>query len=330
MPEADPQLLLGPSPLTTPYASFPYNFGNLYNPYFNALPVATPAVAAKVITPAAPLAVPAVAGALPQLRPYTPYNCVTAEGCAVLTLKDHGLAKREAEAEADPEAYYGSFYNPYYGFNGLYNGYYPHSYGAYPYGVNSLWNYAAHGLGYATGFEQFEGYPASTAPLAALPAPAPFAAPLAAPLVAAPAPVVKTVEVPAPALKTISYPYPAPAPLAAPLFAAPTPVVKAVEVPAPAVKTITYPAPVVNAVPATPLPVFRAAPIVHAPLPVVRKPVVTPIVKTLKKPVTYTHLGAHPIQPTTVFVGGENICRNNIPIFDITMESYSFKYRICD
>jgi hypothetical protein len=25
-----------------------------------------------------------------------------------------------------------------------------------------------------------------------------------------------------------------------------------------------------------------------------------PVVKTVSKPVTYTHLGAHPIQPTTV------------------------------
>ena len=38
-----------------------------------------------------------------------------------------------------------------------------------------------------------------------------------------------------------------------------------------------------------------------APVPVVRQPVVTPIVKKTSKPVTYTHLGAHPIQPTTVF-----------------------------
>merc|ERR1712001_206416 len=176
---------------------------------------------------------------------------------------------------ADPEAFYGSYYNPYYGLNGLYNGYYPYSYGAYPYGVNSLWNYAALGRGYATGFEQFEGYPAATAPLPAV---------QVAPLPAAPAPVVKSVPVPAPVS----------APLAAPLFAAPQ-VFKA----APAPVTTVVHTPVVNAVPATP--VFKAAPIVQAPLPVVRQPVVTPIVKKTSKPVTYTHLGAHPIQPTTVF-----------------------------
>merc|ERR1712083_888119 len=132
------------------------------------------------------------------------------------------------------------YYN---GYNGFYNGYYPHSYGAYPYGVNSLWNYAANGLGYATGFEQFEGYPAATAPLPAVP----------------------------------------PYHLAAPAL------VKSVEIPAPEIKTIELPAPVVKAVPATPLPVFHAAPFVPAPLPVVRQPVVTPVVKKVSKPVTYTH-----------------------------------------
>jgi len=274
VPEADPQLLLGASPLA--YSPFGYNFGNLYNPYFNVLPTAIP-TAAKVITPANPLVTPAVAGALPPLRPYTSHDCVTPEGCAVRTLKEHGIAKRDAEADADPEAFYGSFYNynPYYnGYNGFYNGYYPHSYGAYPYGVNSLWNYAANGLGYATGFEQFEGYPAATAPLRAVPVQS--LAPLAAP-VGAPFPALPPYHLAAPAL------------------------VKSVEIPAPEIKTIELPAPVVKAVPAAPLPVFHAAPFVPAPLPVVRQPVVTPVVKKVSKPVTYTHLGAHPIQPTTVF-----------------------------
>merc|ERR1712061_778158 len=218
-PEADPQLLLGPSPLTTPYASpFPYAYGNIYNPYFNTLPVAAPIVApaARVSTPT--VATPGVAGVIPQPRPYSPYDCVTAEGCAVKTLKEHGLAKREAEAEADPEAFYGNYfgYNNYYGLNGFYNGYYPYSYGAYPYGVNSLWNYAANGLGYATGFEQFEGYPAATAPFPAVPVQslAPLAAPVGAPFpalppyhLAAPA-LVKSVEIPAPEIKTIELPAP--------------------------------------------------------------------------------------------------------------------------
>merc|ERR1711863_258010 len=147
-------------------------------------------------------------------------------GCAVRTLKEHGPAKREAEAEADPGAFYGNYfgYNNYYGLNGLYNGYYPYSYGAYPYGVNSLWNYAALGRGYATGFEQFEGYPAATAPL----------------------------------------------------------------------------------------PAVQVAPLPAAPLPVVRHPVVTPIVKRTSKPVTYTHLGAHPIQPTTVFEESQEIVGHHV------------------
>merc|ERR1711863_138491 len=277
VPEADPQLLLGASPLA--YSPFGYNLGNLYNPYFNVLPTAIPAVtSAKVITPANPLVTPAVAGALPPLRPYTSHDCVTPEGCAVRTLKEHGIAKRDAEADADPEAFYGSFYNynPYYnGYNGFYNGYYPHSYGAYPYGVNSLWNYAANGLGYATGFEQFEGYPAATAPLKAVPVQS--LAPLAAP-VGAPFPALPPYHLTAPAV----------------------------------VKSVEIPAPVVKAVPAAPLPVFHAAPFVPAPLPVVRQPVVTPVVKKVSKPVTYTHLGAHPIQPTTVFEETQEVVGHHI------------------
>merc|ERR1719338_109496 len=270
VPEADPQFLLG-SPLTTPYALpslYPYNTANLYNPYYNFLPAPAPLVvpatapAAKVITPLAapaPLVAPATVATdavIPPLRPYTPYDCVTPEGCAVKTLKEHGLAKRDAEADADPEAYYGfGGYSPFYGYNGLYgNGFYggyPYANGAYPYGVNSLWNYAAHGLGYATGFE---GYPASTAPLPALPAP------VVAPRLELKAPIVAPAPVPAPLF--------ARAPIAAPVFApAPLPVVHK----------------------AVPLPAIRVSP-----------PVVKPVVAEAVKPVTYTHLGAHPIQPTTV------------------------------
>lgn len=52
-----------------------------------------------------------------------------------------------------------------------------------------------------------------------------------------------------------------------------------------------------------PLPALRAA--IPAPVPVVKAlPAPVPVVKTVveqrSKPVTYTHLGAHPIQPTTV------------------------------
>merc|ERR1711899_662403 len=121
------------------------------------------------------------------------------------------------------------------------------------------------GLGYATGFEQFEGYPAATAPLRAVPVQS--LAPLAAP-VGAPFPALPPYHLAAPAL--------------------------------------------VKSVPATPLPVFHAAPFVPAPLPVVRQPVVTPVVKKVSKPVTYTHLGAHPIQPTTVFEETQEVVGHHI------------------
>merc|ERR1719343_1809815 len=97
---------------------------------------------------------------------------------------------------------------------------------------------------------------------------------------------------------------------------APAPVVKAAPVveAAPVVKA----APVVEAAPVAdntvPVPIFHhaAAPLLHGAAPVVQAaaPVVhaaaplvhaaTPVVETVSKPVTYTHLGAHPIQPTTV------------------------------
>ena len=74
-------------------------------------------------------------------------------------------------------------------------------------------------------------------------------------------------------------------------------VYKAPEVKAPAVTyaapvTYTYaqPAPVVAAAPVA-APVVKAAPVVVARAPTVVEEA---------KPVTYTHLGAHPIQPTTV------------------------------
>merc|ERR1711997_984812 len=75
---------------------------------------------------------------------------------------------------------------------------------------------------------------------------------------------------------------------------------KAAPVPAPLVRTIPAPVPVVKSVPATPLPVLRAAPVfAPQPLPAFRvtPPVAQPIVAESVKPVTYTHLGAHPIQP---------------------------------
>jgi hypothetical protein len=64
------------------------------------------------------------------------------------------------------------------------------------------------------------------------------------------------------------YPYAAPVAAPAPLVADPAPVVKAVAAPAP------------------------VAPVVPAPA--------APLVKSITKPVTYTHIGAHPVNPTTV------------------------------
>merc|ERR1712186_243785 len=195
--EADPQFGL---PLVYNGAIAPAAFAPL-NPLVYNYPVPT-APATYIATPPVAVATPAIAAA----RPYTPHDCVTAEGCAVRTLKEAGLAKRSAEADAEAVAeaeaeaeaayyyggYYGGYYNPYYRF-GYYNGFYN-----YPYNY-----YGAYGYPY-------------------------------------------------------TYPYAAPAAPAAPV----APVVKAAPVPAP-------------------LPV--------APVPV----------KVAKK-VTYTHLGAHPIHPTSV------------------------------
>ncbi|TRY77035.1 hypothetical protein TCAL_15931 [Tigriopus californicus] len=66
---------------------------------------------------------------------------------------------------------------------------------------------------------------------------------------------------------------------------------------------LAAPLPAVRAAIPAPLPALRAAIPAPAPVPVL-KAVPAPIVKTVveqrSKPVTYTHLGAHPIQPTTV------------------------------
>jgi hypothetical protein len=64
--------------------------------------------------------------------------------------------------------------------------------------------------------------------------------------------------------------------------------------PAPIVTLRAAPVPILEAAPA-PLPIFRQ----HL-LPAVRALRPVPVVETRAKHVTYTHLGAHPIQPTTV------------------------------
>jgi hypothetical protein len=75
----------------------------------------------------------------------------------------------------------------------------------------------------------------------------------------------------------------------APVVAAPAPYVAAPYAAAPYVAAPYAAAPYVAH--AAPAPVVYNTPVVAAP---------APIVKQISKPVTYTHLGAHPIQPTTV------------------------------
>merc|ERR1712183_654815 len=115
--EADAQV-----PAALPYATAPAAFTGV-NPYvYNPVPVATAPVA-----PILPYAatIPTAAGVAVAARPFTPYDCVTSDGCAVRALKEAGLAKRsadaEAEAEAEADAYYRSYYN--YGYNPYYNRY---------------------------------------------------------------------------------------------------------------------------------------------------------------------------------------------------------------
>merc|ERR1712242_34813 len=173
--------------------------------YGYGFPTAAAAYPGSLVYNTAPVATAPVAVAAPVVphRPFTPYDCVTADGCAVRALKEAGLAKREAVAEpvaeADADAEAEAYWYGYYGnrYPGIYNNYY----GAY--GYNGF--YGGYGYPYA--------YPTAAAPAA----------------VVEPAVEVKAVEEPV-------------------VAAAPVPVAKTV----------------------------------------------------VQKPVTYTHLGAHPIQPTTV------------------------------
>ena len=90
----------------------------------------------------------------------------------------------------------------------------------------------------------------------------------------------------APAVRTVATAAPVAVNAALPAIAAPV-----------ARTVVTAPAPVARTVVAAPAPI---APVVRtavpAPLPLARAPVVA----ARTRPVTYTHLGAHPIQPTTV------------------------------
>merc|ERR1711981_1026952 len=181
-----------------PYATAPAAFTGV-NPYvYNPVPVATAPVA-----PILPYAatIPTAAGVAVAARPFTPYDCVTSDGCAVRALKEAGLAKREAEAEAEAEAayYYGNYYNygynPYYNYyNGFYN-YYSNYYGAYrhPYAYNPYVPYVA--AAPATPVEE------SAEPVEVKAAPVPV---VAAPYYynVAPAPAAKVVKVAKPVTYT--------------------------------------------------------------------------------------------------------------------------------
>merc|ERR1712223_717276 len=188
-----------------------------YAPFYG-FPTAAAAYPGSLVYNTAPVVATAPA-AVPH-RPFTPYDCVTPDGCAVRALKEAGLAKREAVAEpvaeADADAEAEAYYYGYYGYPGIYNSYY----GGYGYGGYAGY-YGLGGYGYP--YNYYGGYPYN-----------PYVA--AAP--AAPAVEVKAVEEPV-------------------VAAAPLPVAAPYVVPAP-VKTV------------------------------------------VQKPVTYTHLGAHPIHPTTV------------------------------
>merc|ERR1711876_155142 len=150
---------------------------------------AASAFAPAPIVRATPFVAPAAPVAVAQPLPYTPHNCVSEGGCAALTLRLHGLAKREAEAEATAEAdadaeafWYGQYYNnPY-----TYNSYNPYTFGAYPYAYPT-----------AAPVVKAAEVPAPVVKAAPVALPAPVAA-LPAPYVAAPivrAPIVEPVVV---------------------------------------------------------------------------------------------------------------------------------------
>merc|ERR1712156_783634 len=198
-----------------PYATAPAAFAGVINPYvYNPVPVATAPVA-----PILPYAgtIPTAAGVAVAARPFTPYDCVTSDGCAVRALKEAGLAKREADPEAEAEAeaeaayyfgnYYGGYgYNPYYNYyNGFYN--YPYNY------------YGGYGYPYA-----YNPYVASAAPVAVK-----AAEPVEVEEKAAPVPVVAPyVAAPNVAAPYVAAPAPAPVVYNTPVVAAPAPVVKQV------------------------------------------------------------------------------------------------------
>merc|ERR1712110_1331317 len=165
---------LSPVVYNSGYYSYPY-----HKSYYHKVPVAT-APAAPVF---APYTIPAIApaGVAVAARPFTPHDCVTADGCAVRALKEAGLAKREADPEAEAEAeaayYYGNYYNNRYA---RYNPYYNYYNGFY----NRAYNYGYSGYGYPYAYNPYVAAPA--APVA-VKAAEPVEVEVKAPLVAAPA-----------------------------------------------------------------------------------------------------------------------------------------------
>merc|ERR1712048_328438 len=187
-----------------PYATAPAAFAGVINPYvYNPVPVATAPVA-----PILPYAgtIPTAAGVAVAARPFTPYDCVTSDGCAVRALKEAGLAKREADPEAEAEAayYYGNYYNygynPYYNYyNGFYNYPYSNYYGAYrhPYAYNPYVPYVAAAPVAAEPAEEAEPVEVKADPVPVVAAPYYYNTPA----VVAPAPVAKVVK----AAKPVTY-----------------------------------------------------------------------------------------------------------------------------
>merc|ERR1712223_741857 len=188
-----------------PYATAPAAFAGVINPYvYNPVPVATAPVA-PILPYAGPI--PTAAGVAVAARPFTPYDCVTSDGCAVRALKEAGLAKREADPEAEAEAayYYGNYYNygynPYYNYyNGFYNYPYSNYYGAYrhPYAYNPYVPYVAAAPAAAEPAEEAEPVEVKAAPVPVVAAPYYYNPPA----VVAPAPVAKVVKVAKPVTYT--------------------------------------------------------------------------------------------------------------------------------
>jgi len=295
--EADPQFLLNAAPYAPalPYAAAPI--------FATAHPVANaPVVKAVVELPAevshtvhaAPIAYPfsayhhavapvvhhapaLVSAPVPTHTAVVglgPHDCVTDAGCALRAAITTGLPaasfgsasvygrkRREAEAEPEADAEADAEADPYF----LYNRYN----GGYPYGPSAYSAYP-----YST---PYSAYPYST-PYSAYPYSTYNYAPAYNYLnaynygLAAPAPVIPEPVAEVSAVVPEVY-------AAAPL----------VHHAAPVVHQAYHAAPVVHQA-------YHAAPFVHHAAPAV----VAPAVHTTSKQVTYTHLGAHPISPTTV------------------------------